>query len=120
MVYYQSMTATATAGNTVYDAGLRSTTENPKTLLSILAHIKEEPEYTNMFQVWHEQELICEIPGRLFDSAKAIGGQLYSFNRLNEVEIGFAIPIGALVRVASKCVAGTQTILGAYRYEITV
>lgn len=119
MVYYQSLSASATAGNTVYDAGLRSTTENPKTLLSVMVQIKEEPEHESMLQLWYEKEKIAEIPGRLLDSARAVGGNPYSYNRLNEVEVGFKIPIGAVVKLASKAVGATQTIVGAYRYEIT-
>jgi hypothetical protein len=38
---------------------------------------------------------------------------------INEIEIGFAIPVGAVVKVASKAVGGPQAIIGAYRYEIT-
>lgn len=119
MFYFQSFSASATAGNTVYDSGLRSTTENPKTLLSVLCQIKEEPEHNSMLQLWYEKEKIAEIPLRLIDSAKAMAGDLYSYNRLNEVEVGFAIPIGAVVKLACKAVGATQTIVGAYRYEIT-
>lgn len=119
MLYYQALKATATAGNTGFDAGLRSTAENPKTLLSVLVQVKEEPEHDSMLEVWHEQEKVGEIPTRLLDSPRAMGGDLYSYNRLNEVEIGFAIPVGAVVKLAVKAVGATQTIVGAYRYEIT-
>jgi len=119
MIYYQSLKATAVAGASGYDDGLRSTSENPKTLLSVLVQVKEEPEHDSMLQVWYEKEQIAEIPTRLLDSARATGGTEYSYNRLNEVEIGFAIPIGAVVKLAVKAVGATQTIIGAYRYEIT-
>lgn len=119
MVYFQKLKATATTGNTGYDSGLRSTSENPKTLLSVLVQIKEEPEHDSMLQLWHEQEKIAELPLRLFDSPRSGVATPYSYNRLNEIEIGFAIPVGALVRVAVEAVGTTQTIIGAYRYEIT-
>lgn len=119
MVYFQSLKVVATAGNTVYDEGLRSTTENPKTLLSVMCQIKEEPEHDCMLQIWYEKELISEIPTRMIDSGRPVGGTPYSYNRLNEIEVGFAIPVGAVVKVASKAVSVTQTIIGAYRYEIT-
>lgn len=120
MRYYQSFDVEAAAGATEYDSGLASTTENPKTLLSILVQVKELPTEDSMLQIWHEQEKIAELPLFLLDSPFA-GGQTdpLSRNRLNEVEVGFAIPVGATVKVATKAVSNTQTIRGAYRYEIT-
>jgi hypothetical protein len=119
MVYFQRLSASATAGNTVYDDGLRSTTENPKTLLSILVQVTEKPEASSMLQVWYEKELIAEIPLTLLDSHAQNVDYAWSKNRLNEIEIGFAVPVGAVVRLAAKAVTNTQTIVGAYRYEIT-
>jgi len=114
------MTASAADGSTEYDDGLSSTSENPKTLLSILVQVTELPLVSSMLQVWYEQEKIAELPLNLIDCPYA-GGQSepYSRNRLNEVEIGFKIPVGAVVKAAVKAVGGTQTIIGAYRYEIT-
>lgn len=120
MVYYQSFDVEAAAAATEYDDGLRSTTENPKTLLSILMQVKEVPTEDSMLQIWHEQEKIGEIPLYLFTSPKASGeNQPTGRNQLNEIEVGFEIPIGAVVKVACKAVTSTQTIRGAYRYEIT-
>lgn len=120
MYYFQAFDVEAADGATEYDTGLRSTTENPKTLLSVLVQVKELPLEDSMLQIWHEQEKISEIPLVLLDSPYASGQtEPFSKNRLNEVEVGFAIPIGAVVKVASKAVGGTQTIRGSYRYEIT-
>ncbi|MBA7662722.1 hypothetical protein ES703_70753 [subsurface metagenome] len=44
---------------------------------------------------------------------------MWSVNRINEIEVGFDIPVGAVVKVAIKAVGGDSAILGAYRYEIT-
>lgn len=119
MVYYQKIAATAATGVTGYDAGLRSTSENPKTLLSVLMQVTEQPLVSSMLQVWYEKELIAEVPLTLFDSHAQNVDYAWSKNRLNELEIGFKIPIGAVVKVAVKAVGGTQTLVGAYRYEIT-
>jgi len=119
MVYFQSLTASATAGATVYDDGLRSTTENPKRLLSVLIQVTELPLVSSMLQLWYEKEKIAEIPLNLINSPKAGEAQPYGRNMLNEVEVGFNIPIGAIVKAAVKAVGGTQTIIGAYRYEIS-
>lgn len=120
MVYFQALSAAATSGNTVHDDGLRSTAENPKRLLSILVQVSQLPLVSSMLQIWFEQEKIAELPLNLIDSPLCTDTNTpYSSNRLNEIEVGFDIPIGALVTVASKAVGGAQTIIGAYRYEIT-
>lgn len=120
MIYFQALSATAAAGATGYDAGLRSTAENPKRLLSVLVQVQEEPRAAgSMLQLWYEQEKVAEIPTRLLDSCDELGVVQWSVNRLNEVEVGFDIPIGAIVRLAVKAVDFEQTIIGAYRYEIT-
>lgn len=120
MVYFQALDVSATTGTTDFDDGLRSTAENPKTLLSILLVGLVLGLVGSMVQVWYEQEKIAELPVFLIDCFYA-GGQTapYSQNRINEIEIGFDIPVGAVVKVAVKAVGGTQTFVGAYRYEIT-
>ena len=120
MIYFQALKAAATAGTTAYDAGLRSTSENPKRLLSVLVQVQEEPRTEDsMLQLWYEQEKIAEIPTKLLDSCDEVGVTQWSVNRLNEIEVGFDIPVGAIVKVAVKAVGHDQTIIGAYRYEIT-
>ena len=119
MIYFQSFDVEAADGVTEYDDGLRSTAENPKTLLSILVLIKELPLEDSMVQIWFEQEKITEIPMRLFNSIATGNSQPYGRNMINEVEVGFDIPVGAVVKVASKAVGGAQTVVGAYRYKIT-
>lgn len=120
MVYFQALDASATTGTTDYDDGLRSTAENPKRLLSILLVGTVLGLVGSMVQLWYEQEKIAELPIFLIDNLFASGQtEPYSKNRLNEIEVGFDIPVGAVVKVAIKAVGGTQTIVGAYRYEIT-
>lgn len=120
MIYFQSFDVEASAGATAYDDGLRSTAENPKRLLSVLVQAKELPLEDSMLQLWYEQEKITEIPLFLIDSPAASGvTEPFAKNRLNEIEVGFNVPVGAVIKVASKAVGGTQTIRGAYRYEIT-
>ena len=120
MIYFQPFDVEAAAAATEFDGGLKSTAENPKRLLSVLVQVKELPTEDSMLQIWFEKEKISEIPLFLIDSPEASGvTEPFSKNRLNEVEVGFDIPIGASVQVASKAVTGTQTIRGAYRYEIT-
>lgn len=120
MVYFQAMTATADTGGVGYDEGLRSTAENPKRLLSVLVQVTEIPLVSSMLQIWYEKEKIAELPLNLINSPLCTDTNTpYGMNVINEVEVGFDIPIGAIVKVAVKAVGGTQTIIGAYRYEIT-
>jgi len=120
MIYFQAFDTGAATDQTLYDEGLRSTTENPKRLLSILLQIEELPLIDCMLQLWYEQEKIMEIPTMLINSRMASSQtQPHGRNMLNEIEVGFDIPIGAVVKVASKAVGGPQAIIGAYRYEIT-
>jgi len=120
MIYYQALEASAASGTTDHDDGLRSTAENPKRLLSVLLIGTVLGLTGSMVQIWYEQELIAELPFFLIDNLFASGQvEPYSKNRLNEIEVGFDIPVGAVVKVAIKAVGGTQSIVGAYRYEIT-
>lgn len=119
MVYFQAMDTGAATDQTLYDEGLRSTAENPKRLLSVLVQVKELPLVDCMLQLWYEQEKIAEIPLNLINSPHAAAAQPYGRNMLNEVEVGFDIPVGAIVKAAVKAVGGPQTVTGAYRYEIT-
>jgi len=120
MVYFQAFDTGAATDETLYDDGLRSTAENPKRLLSLLVQIEELPVVDCMLQIWYEQEKIAEIPTMLINSRIAsVQNEPHGRNMLNEIEVGFDIPVGAVVKVASKAVGGPQAIIGAYRYEIT-
>jgi hypothetical protein len=120
MIYFQAFDTGAATDETKYDDGLRSTAENPKTLLSILVQVEELPVVDCMLQIWYEQEKIAEIPTMLINSRMASSqSQPHGRNMIGEVEVGFKIPVGAVVKVASKAVGGPQAIIGAYRYEIT-
>lgn len=120
MIYFQSFDTGAATDQTLYDDGLRSTAENPKRLLSILAQVEELPVVDCMLQIWYEQEKIAELPTMLINSRIAsTQAQPHGRNMINEIEVGFDIPVGAVVKVASKAVGGPQAIIGAYRYEIT-
>ena len=119
MIYFQSFRVNASAAGTFYDDGLRSTAENPKRLLSILVQAEAKPSADAQLQVWYEKEKIADLPLELFDSPAANVANAWSFNRLNELEIGFDIPVGAVVKVAVKAAASGDNILGSYRYEIS-
>lgn len=119
MIYFQALDTGEATSETKMDDGLRSTAENPKTLLSVLVHAEALPHIDGFLQIWYEQEKIAELPMRLIDSNAAGESEPFSRNKLNEIEIGFEIPVGALVRLAVKAGTTAQRVVGAYRYEIT-
>lgn len=119
MIYFQKFRVDGTENTTIYDDGLRSTAENPKTLLSILVQSEKMPAADGHVQIWHEKEKISELPLELFDSPAAGNADAWSYNRINEVEVGFDIPVGAVVKIAIESATQAENILGAYRYEIT-
>lgn len=119
MIYFQKFRKDGTANTTEYDDGLKSTAENPKRLLSVLVQVEELPVEDAELQIWYEQEKITEIPIEMFSSPAQVTPNPYGINLLNEVEVGFDIPVGATVKVAIKSGATANNILGAYRYEIT-
>lgn len=120
MFYFQAFAIEAAAGGISYDDGLRSTSENPKRLLSVLVQGVHVPKVGDMVQLWYEKEKIAEIPLRLFDNAVASNvANMWALNKINEFEVGFDIPIGATVKIAILSGEIIEGIIGAYRYEIT-
>lgn len=120
MIYFQAFDTGSATSETKYDDGLRSTSEDPKTLLSLLVQSEPLPHIDGFLQIWYEQEKIAEIPALIINSGKASGqSQPHGRNVLCEIEVGFKIPVGAVVKVAVKAGATAQRMLGAYRYEIT-
>ena len=118
MVYFKPFRITGKENETIYDTGLPSTKENPVRLLSVLVNVSAYQD--NDVQGWHEREKIFEFPDKLIDtveegSTDKIGK---SFNRVNEIEVGFDVPAGSIFKAAIKCGATKSDLLGTYRYEI--
>ena len=118
MVYFKLFRITGQENTTAYDSGLASTKENPVRLLSILAQVDTYKD--NDVQGWHEREKIFDIPDKLIDTVEEGSTDLIgkSFNRLNEIEVGFDVPAGSVFKAAIKCGATKSDLIGAYRYEI--
>ena len=119
MVYFQLIRLTGGDNTITFDGGLESSLENPKTLLSILVNVSAYQD--NDIQGYLEREKIFDIPDKLLDTVELAGTNNFSksFNRLNEIEVGVAIPAGSTFKAAIKCGATPTNLVGAYRYEIT-
>lgn len=118
MIYFQKFSITGVANTITYDTGLQSSTENPKRLLSVL--VQCDLYEGSDIQGWWEREKVFEIPDYLIDTSEQNPATYHgkSFNRINEIEVGYEIPVGSTFAVAVGCGATPNIIRGAYRYEI--
>ena len=118
MEYLQKFSVSGEANKVVYDDGLESSKENPKRLLSVL--IQVSAYQGNDVQGWWEREKVFELPDYLIDTVEREGDayQNKSFNRLNEIGVGYDIPVGSSFTVAISSGGTESDIRGAYRYEI--
>jgi len=119
MVYFQKFRITGGANDITYDDGLSSTTEEPKRLLSILVQVSGYDSGVDI-QGFYEREKVFDIPSELVDTPESTGSTntQKSFNRINEIEVGMDLPIGATFKAAISCGANAKNLVGAYRYEI--
>ena len=119
MVYFQKFRITGVASKVTYDDGLNSTSEEPKRLLSVLVQVEKYDASCNV-QGFFEREKVFDIPSELVDTKESTGSTntQKSFNRINEIEVGMDIPIGATFKAAIECGATDVDLVGAYRYEI--
>lgn len=118
MIYFQKFAVTGGNNEVKYDDGLESSRENPKRLLSVLIQVTDYQG--NDVQGWWEREKIFEIPDYLIDTIEEGTTEKLSksLNRLNEIEVGYDLPVGSTFKVAISSGGTKNDIRGAYRYEI--
>lgn len=118
MIYFKPISITGVANKVTFDDGLESSKENPKRLLSVIVQTDEDKG--NYVQGWWEREKVFDLIDELLDTSEAMDSTkpAKSFNRLNEIEVGYDIPVGSTFMVALSCGATTNNLRGAYRYEI--
>ena len=119
MIYFQAFRITAIASDITYDAGLASTTEEPKRILSMLVQVEKYDSAADV-RGYFEREKVCDVPSELIDTPESTGSTntQKSINRINEIEVGMDLPIGSVFKAAIKCGAVDVDLVGAYRYEI--
>lgn len=118
MIYFKKFKISGVADTITHDSGLQSSTENPVRLLSVMVNISTYKG--SDVQGWLEREKIFEIEDYLLDTKEEWPSNVNSksFNRMNEIEVGHDIPVGATFSVALSCATDTNDLRGAYRYEI--
>lgn len=118
MIYFQKFSVSGTENKVEFDSGLESSRENPKRLLSCLIQVDTYKD--NDVQGWWEREKVFELPDKLLDTIEEGSTEKISksFNRLNEIEVGYDLPVGSTFKIAISCGGTANNIIGAYRYEI--
>lgn len=118
MIYFQKISVEGEENKVAYDSGLVSSTENPKRLLSVLVQVDAYQD--NDVQGYYEREKIFDIPDSLIDTVERETDTNVnkSMNRLNEIEVGYDLPVGSTFKAAISCGATPSNLKGAYRYEI--
>lgn len=118
MVYFKKFSVTGQANQEVLDSGIQSTETEKKRLLSVLIQVSGYAD--NDIVGYLETTKVFEIPDKLIDTDANTGStnQQYSYNRINEIEVGVDMPVGSVFKVGIKCGATAKNIRGAYRYEI--
>ena len=118
MYYFQPFIITGEANKVIFAKGLSSTAENPKRLLKILVQVTGYTE--NEVQGYLEREKVFGIPDSFIDTVELAGTNNFSksFNRMNEIEVGIDLPVGATFEAALQCFANPKDLKGAYLYEI--
>jgi len=118
MVYFKKFSVTGAANSEKLDGGLQSTEAEKKRLLSVLIQVDGYAD--NTIVGYLETTKVFEIPDKLIDTDANTGStnNQYSFNRINEIEVGVDMPVGSKFKVGIVCGATAKNIRGAYRYEI--
>jgi len=118
LIYFKKFIITGVANTVTHDTGLQSSKENPVRLLSVM--VQPSTYKDNDVQGWLEREKIFELSDHLLDTKEEWPSNVCSksLNRLNEIEVGHDIPVGATFTAALSCGASTNDLRGAYRYEI--
>jgi hypothetical protein len=117
MIYTQLFRVTGVANSIAYDDGLKSTEAEKKRLLSVRLVLNGLAD--NDIQGYYEREKIFDIPDRLIDTEADTYNTNYAKPgaRINEIEVGFEIPVGQVFKVAIKCGASAKNLHGCYVYE---
>jgi len=117
MIYTQLFRITGVANSIAYDEGLKSTEAEKKRLLSVRLVITGLAG--NDVQGYYEREKIFDIPDYLIDkeTGSEVANQAKPGARINEIDVGFEIPVGQAFKAAIKCGASAYNLHGCYVYE---
>ena len=118
MVYFKKFKVTGDPNAETLDDGLKSTQSEKKRLLSVI--IQTSGYKDNTIHGYLETTKIIEVPDSLLDTTEQFTdtNEAKSYNRLNELEVGIDMPIGATFKIGILCGATGTNLVGAYRYEV--
>jgi len=116
--YYQSFSVTGSANTKVYDAGLTSSEEEPKTCIGIMITVSDYKD--NEIEVWIERDRIATLRDYNFDTYAGTGGTntYYSHTKTLMIPIDHEIAVGDTIKIGISSGANATNLRGSYVYEI--
>lgn len=117
MFQYKRFLVTGSANAEVLDAGIQSTEEQKKRLISVLLTV--EGYAGNDIVGWKENNRMVRIPDYLLDTWSDSGGAntLYSTRKWQEIPIDYVLPVGKPFKIGISCGATAKNLYGVYKYE---
>jgi hypothetical protein len=121
LTFFQTFRVTGAANSITYDTGLKSTESEPKRLISVLIQVAAwAGTDDNDIQGYHERAKVFDIPEKLFPQLEAATTQgAAGKGGFVEIPVDLDLPVGETFKVAIKCAATSNTVRGAYKYELT-
>jgi len=118
-MFYKLFRITGLSNKTVFDDGLISTVEEPKTLRAIIINVSNYNN--NTIEGWIETNRILEIPDDCCSTIDSTTTATYyrPTNKMWRIPINEDIKPGMIFKIAIKCGAALTNIDGSYEYEPT-
>lgn len=117
MFQYKRFFVTGAANDEVLDAGIQSTEEVEKRLISVLLAV--EGYAGNDIVGWKENDRMVRIPDYLLDTWSDSGSTntLHSTRKWQEIPIDYVLPVGKPFKIGIDCGATKKNLSGCYKYE---
>ncbi|MBA7483576.1 hypothetical protein ES707_19091 [subsurface metagenome] len=118
-MWYKLFRVTGIANQTVFDGGLVSTIDEPKTLKAIIINVSNYNN--NSIEGWIETRRILQIPDDCLSTIDSTNTATYyrPTNKMFRIPIDEVIKPGSIFKIAIKCGAALTNIDGSYEYEPT-
>jgi len=118
-MFYKLFRVTGQANKTIFDDGLISTVEEPKTLIAIIINVSTYNN--NTIEGWIETNRILEIPDDCCSTHDFTNTATYyrPTNKMFRIPINEPIKPGMIFKIAIKSGAAPTNIDGSYEYEPT-
>jgi len=115
-MYYQAFDVVGVINTTTLDAGLYSTTEEPKRIEAVLVDVSTYQG--NYIEGWIGNTRVLEIPDYVLNSRLAAGAAdaYASTIKMVRVPVELDIPTGQIFKIGVRCGAVANNLDGSYEY----